>query len=431
MLTSNPKNNVVTQLCQNVKLPRMVRVRQKFDPTHLTVEEIPGVIFSQMEREAIRSQIKPGMSIAITCGSRGVANIAIITRAIVDFVKQCGAKPFIFPAMGSHGGATAQGQVEILAGYGVTEEAMGCPIRATMETVQVGTTCENLPVFVDKYAYEADGIILCGRVKAHTAFRGPYESGIMKMAVIGMGKQHGAETVHESGFVNMGRILPQAGNVILDNTNVICGIALIENAFDETYKIQAMTKQEVPEGEPPLLVEAKQKMGQLYFDNVDVLVVDRIGKNFSGDGMDPNVTGRFATEAASGGIRAQRIAVLGLSEETHHNANGIGLADVTTKRLVEEMDVDITYPNGVTSTVLHVDKIPMFTHSDKLAVQLALRSCNMIDKEHPRILHIQDTMHIEYIEISEDMLEEARNNPNIEALGEPEDWKFDENGNLW
>ena len=429
------KGNLITRLCNDTKLPKMVKIRQNFDPPHIDPADIPAVVRAQLDRPEITGQIKPGMSIAITSGSRGVANVALITKAAVDFLKELGAEPFVFPAMGSHGGATAEGQKEVLAGFGVTEEYLGCPIKASMEVVQVGIVPDegNMPVFTDRYAHEADGILLIGRIKAHTAFRGPYESGVVKMSVIGMGKQHGAETVHESGFINMGRIMPKVGRVVFDNNNIIAGLGLIENAYDQTCKIVGMTADEVWEQEPALLLEAKSRMGSILFEHADTLVVDKIGKDCSGDGMDPNVTGRFACadSAGSDGFTAQRIVVLGLTEETHHNANGIGMADVTTQRLIHDADMDITYPNSLTSTVLAVVKIPFITECDRTAIQLGIRSCNMIDKANPKVVRIRDTMHVRDILISEALLEEAKKDPRIEILSEPQEWVFNEEGNLW
>ena len=426
------KGDVVSALASSVTLPRMVRVKQLFDHSHFEPEEIPTVVHDRLDRPEMREHIRPGMSVAITCGSRGVANIAAITKAIVDFVKECGGEPFVFPAMGSHGGATAEGQTGILAGYGVTEEFLGCPIRSSMEVVQVGNREDNgWPVYVDRYAAEADGIILCGRVKAHTAFRGPYESGILKMAVIGMGKQKGAEQVHQDGFREMGYDLPQIAKVIFENTNILGAIALGENAFDETCIIEGLLKEEVFDREPDILKRTKERLGKIYFDDIDVLVVDRIGKDISGDGMDPNITGRFAVPHVKGDRNVQHIAVLDLTEETHGNCNGLGLSDVTTARLVNKIDVDATFPNVVTSTVLCTPRIPLFTRSDEDCIKIALRTCNFIDRANPRIVHIEDTMRLEEIFISEAMLEEARNNPHVEILSEPEDWHFDEQGNLW
>lgn len=420
---------MVTRLADSTVLPKMVTVRQLLDHSHIDPADLPELV--RTELEPMRGRIRPGMSVAITCGSRGVCNIAVITRAIVDFVKSCGGQPFVFPAMGSHGGATAEGQREILRGYGVTEETMDCPIRATMEVVQVGETEEGMPVFVDRYAYEADGIILCGRVKAHTAFRGPYESGILKMSVIGLGKQHGAEHVHQDGFSDLGRLLPMIARVVFDKTNILGAVAVAENAFDQTCIVEGLLKEEIFEKEPDILRRSKERLGRIFFDDIDVLVVDRLGKDISGDGMDPNITGRFAVPYIESEKKVQHIAVLDLTEETHGNCNGLGLADVTTRRLVEKIDVDCTYPNVVTSTVLCTPKIPLFAHSDRACIQIALKTCNYIDRENPRIVHIKDTMRLEEIEISQAMLEEARANEHIQILGEPHDWPFDEEGNLW
>ena len=436
MAFESSSTSVVETLCKDVALPKMVRVHQKFETTHYEPQELPAVVRAQMERENVRKNIRPGMSVAITCGSRGIANIAIIVRAIVDFVKECGAEPFVFPAMGSHGGATAEGQLEVLRSYNVTEETMGCPIRASMETVYLGKTVEGKDVFIDKYAHEADGVILCGRIKPHTSFRGPYESGLLKMSVIGMGKQHGAESVHESGFTNMGRILPQFARVVFDNTNIIAGVGILENAYDQTYKIVALDAAEIWEQEPVLLQEAHRMMGRLWVERADVLVVDRLGKNISGDGMDPNVSGTFGSPGRQrndepGPIRAQRTVVLDLTDESHGNANGIGVADVTTKRLVDKTDVDITYPNALTSTLVNMVKMPIFSHSDKGAIQLALRICNEIDKENPRIVRIKNTMDIGRIWVSEALVQEVLDHPNMELDGELEAWPFDEKGNLW
>lgn len=428
-LNTVKEGNVVTRLADSTVLPKMVTVRQLLDHSHIDPADLPELV--RTELEPMRGRIRPGMSVAITCGSRGVCNIAVITRAIVDFVKSCGGQPFVFPAMGSHGGATAEGQREILRGYGVTEETMDCPIRATMEVVQVGETEEGMPVFVDRYAYEADGIILCGRVKAHTAFRGPYESGILKMSVIGLGKQHGAEHVHQDGFSDLGRLLPMIARVVFDKTKILGAVAVAENAFDQTCIVEGLLKEEIFEKEPDILRRSKERLGRIFFDDIDVLVVDRLGKDISGDGMDPNITGRFAVPYMESEKKVQHIAVLDLTEETHGNCNGLGLADVTTRRLVEKIDVDCTYPNVVTSTVLCTPKIPLFAHSDRACIQIALKTCNYIDRENPRIVHIKDTMRLEEIEISQAMLEEARANEHIQILGEPHDWPFDEEGNLW
>ncbi len=422
---------MIRELLQSTQIPEMVKIRQLFDDTHISPETIPAVVEEQLARPEISSRIGPGMEIAITVGSRGVANVGLITKSVADFVKKRGATPFVVPAMGSHGGATAKGQREVIEGYGVTEEFIGCEIRSSMETVCVGNTETGMPVYVDKNAFGADGIIVCGRIKPHTGFRGPYESGIMKMMTIGLGKQKGAETVHADGFGKFCEYIPMFGKIILRNAPVICGLAMIENAYDRTREIVALTPDEVISEEPKLLLRAKAYMPRILFDSCDALIVDRMGKEISGDGMDPNITGRFPTPFADGGINAQRVAVLDLSEASHGNACGIGLADVTTRRLFSKMDFDMTYPNAITNTVTDEMKIPMVMESDELAIKLCIKSCNFIDKANPRIVHIRTTMDMEEIEISAAMVEEAAKNPNISILGESAPMAFNEKGNLF
>lgn len=422
---------VVNELCKDVKIPKMQKIKQYFCDEHIKEEEISDKVFQELSRKEISDNIKEGMTIAITCGSRGIAHINTITKAIVDFVKSKDAIPFIIPAMGSHGGATAQGQLDILKDYGVTEDAMGCEIKPSMETVEVGITEEGHHVLIDKDAVEADGIIISGRIKAHTAFRGDYESGLMKMIAIGLGKQQGAEVLHESGFKNMARLMPMFARTTLKSQNIVAGLGIIENAYEEVYDLVGVTKQEIIDKEPELLEKAKSLMGRILIDEADVLIVDKIGKNISGDGMDPNVTGTYGTPYASGGLEKQRIVVLDLTDETHGNYNGIGLASITTKRLIDKINPEITYPNAITSTILDMVKLPLFMETDKLAIQLSIRSCNEIDKDNPKLIRIVDTGKLDEIWISEALIEEAKQNKNIELIGEPEEFPFDENGNLW
>lgn len=423
--------SVVSNLAKEVKLPRMIKVRQSFHREKIELENIPKEVFKQLETQKISSKILAGHRIAITCGSRGINNIALITKSIVDFVKSKGAEPFVVPAMGSHGGATAEGQKQMLEGYGVTEEYIGCPIISSMEVTKIGINEENMDVFIDKNAAEADGIIVAGRVKPHTAFRGEYESGIMKMMTIGLGKQYGAEVCHEAGFKNMAKYVPMFGRAIIQNAPIICGLAILENPYDETRRFVALAPDEINSQEPILLSEARENMPKIYFDNLAVLVVDKIGKNFSGDGMDPNITGTFATPYASGGINSERVVVLDLSDESHGNATGIGSSHATTKRLFDKMDWEMTYPNAITCTVLDIAKIPMVLKSDKEAIQIALKSTNESDKSNPRIVRIKNSLEIDEIYISEALIEEAKNNPNIVIEGELEDFPFNDEGDLW
>ena len=423
----------VTDLIRNVPLPPMYRVREKFDGARIPDAELLDVLRAELSRPALKSRIRPGMRVALTCGSRGIYRYQDLARTIVDFLKACGAEPFIVAAMGSHGGATSEGQRDILTGYGITEEAMGCPVLCGMDTVEIGKSpVRGRPVRIDRSAAAADGIFLFNRVKPHTSYRGRYESGLMKMMAIGLGKQHGADDIHGQSPAIMHELIEEYGRTILANCPVLGGIALLENAYDQTCRIRGLTPEEIISDEPQLRDESYTTIARLLFDRTDVLVVDRIGKNISGDGMDPNVTGRFCTKYASGGIDAEKVVVLDLTDETHGNAQGVGLADVTTRRLVSKMKLEMTYPTGVTNTFLHLMKIPMIMDNDREAIQLALRSCpEAEDPEHKKLIRIPDTAHLEMIEISEGLLAAARENPDIEIVEGPYFWDFDAEGNLF
>jgi len=426
-------NNVIKQLCAEVKLPRMFKARQLFDKGRIEPDKIPEAVFAQMSRPELGDYIKPGKRIAITSGSRGVANVGIITRAIADFIKSKGAKPFVVPAMGSHGGATAEGQKALLAGYGVTEESAGCPILSSMETKIIGKNDEGQDVRIDKNAAEADGIIVAGRIKPHTDFHGTFESGLMKMMAIGLGKREGADVCHELGFGYMAHRVQLFGRAIAKHAPVLIGLGIMENAYCETCKFIALKPGEIENDEPKLLKEARDHLPILYFKTADVLIVDRIGKDISGTGMDPNVTGTgyctpYVTESC---ITVLRTVVLDLTPETHGTAFGIGAAHSTTKRLFDKIDFDATYVNAVTSRGLDQVKIPCVMDTDKEAIQLAVRTCLGVDREHPRIIRVPDSLHTENIWLSEAMRQEAEVNKRIEIIGAPEEWPFDKNGNLW
>ena len=397
----------VAELVSSQELPKMFKVRQTFPRPRIEPEDIPGIIRGYLSEEAFASKVRPGMRIAITAGSRGIANVALVTKTIADYVKSRGAEPFVVPAMGSHGGATAEGQKEVLESYGITESYLGCPILSSMEVKKIGVNEEGMDVFIDKYAAEADGIIVSCRIKPHT------------------------EVCHEAGFKNMAKYVPMFGKAIIENAPVLFAVAVIENAFDETCKIAAVRAEDIVEKEPPLLKEAFTYMPRILVDSCDVLVVDQIGKNFSGDGMDPNITGTFCTPYASGGINAQRVCVLDLSPETHGNGIGLGYSSATTKRVFDQLDLASMYPNAITCTVLGGVRIPIVMESDKEAIQVCVRTCNEIDKKNPRIVRIPNSLHLEHIMLSEAYYIEVRNHPGITIESEPEYLPFDEDGNLW
>jgi len=425
------ERKLVSELIKDTYIPKMFPVRQNFDPAHIEREEIPGLVRSLLAEEKLACQIKPGMEIAVTCGSRGISNIDIIVKSICDTVKSMGATPFVVPAMGSHGGATAEGQKEVLAHYGVTEGYLGCEIRSSMETVFVGKNAEGLDVYMDKNAAQADGIILCNRVKPHTSFKGDVESGLMKMMAIGLGKQYGADRCHEAGFQNMAKNVKLFGSVVLNNSPVLFGVAILENAFDRTRRLAVLTKEEIPEKEPELLTEARSFMPRILVDSCDVLIIDKIGKDISGTGADPNVAGPFGDSGAQYGLKSQSICILDLTDNTNGNGYGIGAADATTQRLFDKLDLEAMYVNSITSTALWKNRIPLVMANDREAIKVVIKCCNEIDKKNPRVVRIKDTLHLAEIMLSESYLEEIKKIPELEKTGEPEYLPFDENGNLF
>ena len=430
-------SDVIRRLCAEVNLPKMIKVRQIFNRSRIEEEDISKTVFDELSHLDLGEVIKPGKRIAITCGSRGIDKIPHITKALVDFVKSKGAFPFVVPAMGSHGGATAEGQKELIESYGVTEKFIGCPILSSMETVVIGRS-EAGPdgkiysVRIDKNAAEADGIIVAGRVKPHTNYRGPYESGIMKMMAIGLGKREGADICHQNGFGELAKMVHLFGKTILKNTPVIFGFAIVENAYSEICKFVAMLPHEIEKKEPILLDEARKLLPLIFFESTDVLVVDRIGKDISGDGMDPNITGSNpCTPFVEGGLLANRRVILDLTSDTNGQAMGMGCAHVITKRLFKKLDFDATYINAITARCLDYARIPVIVENDREAIQLALHTCVGHDPDNPRIIRIKDSLHTDIIWISEVMCKEAENNKRVEILSEPLDWSFDGNGNLF
>ena len=375
------------------------------------------------------------MKVAITAGSRGIANIAAMIRASVRELKQLGAEPFIIPTMGSHGGATAEGQVEVLHSLGITESFCEAPIHSSMDVVQVGETDAGMPVYVDRLAWEADAVLLMGRVKVHTDFKSPIriESGLMKMAAIGMGKHAQALLIHSYGVEGIRDRMPEVAEVVLSKVNIICGVAIVENAYEQTALIEAIPVESIMQREGELLDYSASLMPKLPVDDVDVLVVDEIGKNYSGTGMDTNMIGRIrivgVEEPAS--PRIKYVVASDLSEESHGNALGIGLADLTTKRLFEKIDFHNMNENVITSSFLHRAMIPIVMDNDREAMSAALR-CNWgVDPQQAKIVRIPNTLHLEYVYVSESLLPELRHLSHVEIVGEAEDMQFDEEGYLF
>ena len=425
-------DGTVSRLLREVPVPAMFHASQTFPNTHIEREDIEKVIFEEIERSGMAGRIHPGMRIAVTAGSRGIRNVDEITRSVVACVRAHGADPFIVPAMGSHGGATAEGQRELLAGYGITEETMGCPILSSMETVFLGTSELGKPVYMDKNAYESDGVILSCRLKPHNAFRGPVESGPCKMMTVGLGKQRGAEQVHSDGMDIIARNIPTMAKVTLGTGKILFAIPCLENAYDQTMMFEAIPAEKILTREPELLKIAFANMPSILVGEGDVLIVDQIGKNFSGTGVDPNITGTFSTPYATGGVQVQRTCFLDLTPESHGNSLGIGLASAITRRIFDQIDADAMYTNCMTSTVIKSAMVPCVMSTDKEAIQFCIRTCNRIDKDNPRVIRIRNSLHIGQIMLSAAYYADvcAGKYPGLAALDAPAEITFDQNGTL-
>ena len=408
------------------RLPRMVRVRQTFQGP--TVHDVPGAVRAALERVAL--PVKPGQSVALTVGSRGVVNIDSIVRATVDHLQALGAHPFIIPAMGSHGGGTADGQRAVLERYGVTEATMGCPVRSTMDVVQIGEAL-GLPIWLDAHAAEADWLGVINRVKPHTGFTGDIGSGLLKMMTIGTGKHRGAVQAHRANIrLGYERMITALGSATLRSGRIAFGLGVVENGYDKTALVEAFLPEDLEAGERELLRKARAWMAKLPFEDIDLLIVDEIGKEISGTGMDTNVIGRHATwfERPFTSPRITFIVVCDTTDKTHGNANGIGLADFTTRRLAERIDWEPTYVNALTACSPGGPKLPAVLDTAREAVAVAL-SCLGLDRiEDARVVRIQNTLQLAEVEVSEALLPEVARRSDLAPLGAPAEMVFPHDG---
>ena len=411
-----------------MSFPRLVKVRQEFPRPR--VEDVEAKVREELEKERISFRLESGMRVALTAGSRGISQIDVVLRSLVRVLKEKGADPFIVPAMGSHGGATAEGQVEVLKSLGVTEEFCEAQIFSSMEVVEIGRTQRGVPVYMDRHASKADGVVVVNRIKAHTDFRGPAESGLLKMAAIGLGKHAAALELHGYGVTGIKDYMIEVGEEVLRSGRVLFGLGLVENAYDEPAKIEAIEPENVREREEELLREYMGYMPSLPVKEMDILFVDALGKNYSGTGMDTNVIGRFrilgVEEPES--PNAKYVVVSRLSEESHGNALGIGLADFTTERLFEAIDRKTTNANVITSTFVERAKIPMVLENDREALQAAIRANWGVAGEETRFVRIPNTLHLEHAYLSENLVEEALENGNVEVVGEAAELEFGPDG---
>lgn len=411
---------------------KLIQIKQKFSP--YAIKDIPERIKSVVSDMNLDKLIKPGDSIAITAGSRGISNINLITKHVIDELIKLQGKPFIVPAMGSHGGATTKGQIDVLAGYGITENKMEVPIKATMEVVKIGEGNNGIPVYIDKHVFEADHVVVINRIKPHTRFAGQIESGLIKMLLVGLGKDLGAREYHRAIIkYTFDQIVESALPIVLSKLSVLFGLAIVENAYGEIADIRALMGKEFIEEEPKLKKEAFKLMAKLPFRNIDLLIIDNMGKDISGTGMDTNIIGRkdqssSKVPGANAGI--SRIFVRDLTPNSHGNACGIGLADFTTRNLVNKINFPETYINCITAIRPEGAKIPMTFECDKDALNAALSTCGLENAEDIRIVWIKSTLDLEKIIVSEGFLDDLKGSNDIEQISSAREITFDSIGNL-
>ncbi len=421
------------RLVENIRLPRMAEVRCEFDRS--AVEDVPEAVRAELGRPEIDAMIRPGMRIAVGVGSRGLASLREMVKTLVGELKKRGALPFIVPSMGSHGGATAEGQTALLKSLGITEETAGCPIRATMETVPLGTVHVpeldvDLESFIDKNAYEADGIITIARVKPHPAFKDTIESGLCKMFVIGLGKQKGAQNCHTAANGRMGRVVEAVASANLPKCKVLFTLGTVENAYDRICLLKAVPRDEMIETDKAMLKVAKERIGRLPFQSLDVLIAKQMGKEISGEGLDPNITGRRAIGPLPGGPTIGKVGVLALSDESDGNVVGIGAVDAITEKLYKRIDLNISYANALTTGGLHNVKLPMILKSDFEVIAACDHANKLRDTSKARMVLIKDTLHLSKLYCSESLKEEIAADPRLTVLGEFKPLEFDENHDL-
>ena len=405
--------------------PKIALIKQKFKAP--VVEDIPGEITKQLSKLQLASKVKKGDSVAITSGSRGIANIDLITKKVIDELKNLGANPFIVPAMGSHGGGTAEGQTDVLKKYGITEETMGVPVKSSMDVIEIGRSEYGIPVYLDKNASQADHVVVLNRVKVHTRFTGSIESGIVKMLLIGLGKREGATMYHRAiNQYSFDQIIKSVAPIILSEVKILFGLAILENAYDQVAKIEAMRPDEILRIEPKLQEESIGLLARLPFSLPDLLIVDEMGKDLSGTGMDTNVIGK-KVQPASG---AARIFVRDLTSKSHGNACGIGLADFTTQKLVDKIDHHSTYVNCITGQRPEGAKIPMTFKTDKEAIEAALATSGRINIDDASVMWMKNTLALEKVIVSDGFGKEIEARDDIEQLTQFKEMEFDSTGNL-
>lgn len=411
--------------------PRLLTVRQHF--TDRKIADIPSTVCQELSHAEFGSHLAPGSNIAIGVGSRGIANIAIIVRSIVAFWKEKGMQPFIFPAMGSHGAATAEGQADVLAHYGITEAEMECPIRSSIEVVSLGQTAEGIPVYMDKYAHSADAVMLVGRVKWHTDFAGKIESGLFKMMAIGLGKFAGAQLYHSYAYkLGLEYVIRTVGRQVLTSGKILGGLAILEDANHNTAQLTAVPVDDMEQKEEELLALAKSWMGRIPCD-LDLLILNEIGKNISGAGMDTKVVNRSVQAEYNlwpNTPRIERIFIRDLSSHSYGNAAGVGLADIISDRLLQKIDWKPTWINALTASTPTACRIPIHYPTDRECLEAILPTMGKTDRSKITIGWLQNSLELNLLELTENLLPQIRNNPELEVIGQAHEMGFDAQGNL-
>jgi hypothetical protein len=412
-----------------VALPPMFSVTQQVAGPR--VEDVPAAMRQALDGLELRSRVRPGMKVAITAGSRGIANVPVLLGTAAAYLRELGAEPVVVAAMGSHGGGTAEGQRAVLESLGITPATVGAGVHCGVDVVDLGRTADGLSVSFDAYAAGCDGILAINRVKPHTSFHGPLESGLVKMLVVGLGKPAGAAQFHSLGGARLSGALASIGQVIVAKLPVLGGVAVLENGLEETAALVPVRPEEMLTAEPALLAKAREMLPRLPVQALDLLVVDEMGKNFSGTGMDTNVIGRMGIYGVRDGEPfIERIAVLDLSEASHGNANGMGLADFITRRFQRKIDFAATYKNTLTATFVQRARMPIVLESDRAVLETALATLGHPDPDRVRVIRIANTLMLERFWCSPAVAAELAGQPGVEVLGEPQPWRFDAEGNL-
>ncbi len=426
MFINFPEIHTPIQGMELVPIPNMVTIRQQYDGTK--IEDVKEHMRRELEKVPDKDGYK-GKRICITAGSRGIPDLDVMLRTICNTLKEWGAQPFIIPSMGSHGGATAEGQLEMLEGYNITEESMGVPILSSMEVVQYDEL-NGIPLYCDKYAYESDGIVVFNKVKPHTDFRGVHESGLAKMLAIGIAKHKGASMFHSFGFHRFAELIPPVAEKFLAKCPFAFGVGVVQNAYDDICNIEVCGRDNFMETDARLLEIAKEKMAKFKFDDIDVLIIDEIGKNISGNGHDPNVTGRNITHTFGETLNLRKLFIRSITPEAHHNGAGLGAADATPRSCLNDVDWEVTWTNTLTTGLMDACPIPMYVNTDKEAVLMCIRTCHNLDYSKARVVRIKNTLCLGELQVSEPLYETIKDIEGISYVSGPKPMEFDENGML-